>query len=196
VATISVPVATASAQRSEVALSYGTRLVVEERTEDRLRLRIPTGEVLEVAAAACRPQPATGAALVAAARGLGGLAYLWGGCSGFGLDCSGLTHLTHRVAGRRVPRDADEQAGSGLAVGAERAAVGDLLFFARSGEGVHHVGFSAGLGRLLHSPRTGRTVEEISLDVAPYRDELVALDRRYVGVGTAAQPSMNTSGGT
>ncbi len=38
--------------------------------------------------------------------------YLWGGRSGFGLDCSGLVQLSFSLTGRQVLRDTDMQAGS------------------------------------------------------------------------------------
>ena len=35
--------------------------------------------------------------------------YLWGGASGFGIDCSGLAQLSLRMAGKDAPRDTDMQ---------------------------------------------------------------------------------------
>ena len=43
--------------------------------------------------------------------------YLWGGVSGFGIDCSGLVQLSMRMAGADVLRDSDMQAATiGLVV--------------------------------------------------------------------------------
>ncbi len=47
---------------------------------------------------------------VAVAETLVQTPYLWGGASGFGIDCSGLVQLAMRMAGRDVLRDSDMQA--------------------------------------------------------------------------------------
>ncbi len=60
--------------------------------------------------------------------------YLWGGTSGFGIDCSGLVSLAMRMAGRNVLRDASMQEtslGEPLDPGPSYDAVqrGDLVFW-------------------------------------------------------------------
>jgi cell wall-associated NlpC family hydrolase len=56
-----------------------------------------------------------------------------------------------------------------------------LLFFAHEkGEGsIHHVGIYYGKGKMLHSPKTGKTVELIELKGTLYEEELCAARRYY-----------------
>lgn len=108
------------------------------------------------------------------------VAYVWGGVSAYGIDCSGLIHLAWRRFGVRLPRDAGDQAGATtpLTLGDERP--GDLYFFARPGRPIHHIGFVAappdrsGGRRMLHACYTRRRVV----------DEPLAGDRAATLVGT------------
>jgi cell wall-associated NlpC family hydrolase len=134
-----------------------------------VRVAVPGGAVRRLARGAVAVhapgQPALApsrTSLVTTAKRFLGLPYLWAGASGFGLDCSGLTWLVHRVHGIRIPRDAGPQSRHGTPVTTPRR--GDLMFYALNGV-VHHVSMYVGHGRMIHSPSTGRSVEIVSTSV-------------------------------
>jgi cell wall-associated NlpC family hydrolase len=114
--------------------------------------------------------PATAADVVRTAKLFLGLQYLWGGTSGFGFDCSGLTHLVFVLRGITIPRDADAQARVGQAVARADLQPGDLVFFASNGL-VHHVGIYVGNNMMLSSLQTGSPVEYSSLSAQPFAGE-------------------------
>ncbi|QIB33742.1 C40 family peptidase [Ancylobacter pratisalsi] len=79
-----------------------------------------------------------------------GAAYLWGGRSSLGLDCSGLVQVALAASGRACPRDSDMQEaalGEKVAFGGDLATLrrGDLLFWAG------HVGIVEDPATLLHA---------------------------------------------
>jgi len=116
------------------ALSLGSTVTVAGGAETRGThyALLPSGEA--VVAGHLRPLAEPAADYVAVAETLLGTPYLWGGASGFGIDCSGLVQLALRVAGRDVPRDSDMQAaglGEAFEPGADFSGVkrGDLVFW-------------------------------------------------------------------
>jgi len=99
-------------------------------------------------------------ALVLTARTMMGVPYLWGGTSPKGLDCSGFTKMTYFLHGIVLPRDADQQATSGVLVDSvgkfDALQPGDLLFFG-SRKNLHsearivHVGMWLGDNNYIHA---------------------------------------------
>ena len=187
VASVSVLLVACRSEAGEpVELSYGTSLPLE-RPAGRggpALFRAPSGLLLEVPADALAPVPPSLVGVHTSALGFTGLAYLWGGCSGYGVDCSGFSHLVHRCAGIPVPRDAGDQSSAGSPVAASDALAGDLVFFARPGAEAHHVAFCSGDGRILHSPGTGQGVREEGLAGNGHHRELLPVGRRYAGCVT------------
>ena len=151
-----------------VRVSFGTRLPVVRVGATRTTVYTPTGNRRTIAntdvvrrLSKARALPLTVSSVMASARSFVGTPYLWGGRSGWAVDCSGFTNLVYRVHGVRLPRDADDQAirGRRVAIGAQRPS--DLMFF-QHGTTIDHVGFYAGGGKLLHAPHTGAVVGTIS----------------------------------
>ncbi|WFE31182.1 NlpC/P60 family protein [Micromonospora sp. WMMD975] len=164
----------------------GTRLASAGRPADGWRpvrapgraepLWAPEGDLVPLPAE--RPEAKE---MLAVAERLRDLAYVWGGLSTDGIDCSGLVHLAWRRYGVTLPRDADDQAEATtpLALGEERP--GDLYFFAHPGRRIHHVGVVSAephgdRRRMLHACYlTRRVVEE---ELPPARvDTLVGAHR-------------------
>jgi cell wall-associated NlpC family hydrolase len=93
-------------------LSMGSAVTVTGYAETRGThyALLPSGEAL--VAGHLRRIGEAAADYVAVAEMLLYTPYLWGGVSGFGIDCSGLVQLAMRMAGRNVLRDTDMQAES------------------------------------------------------------------------------------
>jgi hypothetical protein len=78
--------------------------------------------------------------------------YFWGGRSPFGIDCSGFTQMTYKLAGVQLLRDASQQATQGETISfISDAKDGDLLFFDDEEGLITHVGILLPEGRIIHA---------------------------------------------
>jgi cell wall-associated NlpC family hydrolase len=146
-------------------LSMGSELAVAGHAETRgtVYAVLDSGEAV-IAAHLCGVE-AVAADYVAVAESLLNTPYLWGGASGFGIDCSGLVQLSMHMAGMAALRDSDMQAqslGKPLDPGPGHAGLrrGDLVFWKG------HVGIVTGPGRLLHATGHTMLVSAEPLDLA------------------------------
>jgi hypothetical protein len=154
-------------------ISSGTTLPVLARTARYVRVRLPSGGLRRIVARDAVLHDRGSAALaphrgvLVTARDYLGLGYLWGGLSGFGLDCSGLTWLSNRLHGTLIPRDALPQSQHGTPVSHARLTPGDLVFYATNGL-VHHVTMYAGAGQMIEAPHTGAVARMVAVRSAEY----------------------------
>lgn len=93
-----------------------------------------------------------------------GNGYSYGGTSpATGFDCSGFVKWVYGQYDIALPRSSGDMMGSGAPVERAKLEPGDLVFFAKR-KRISHVGIYTGEGKYIHSPRTGKPVQESDLD--------------------------------
>ncbi|MED3943614.1 C40 family peptidase [Priestia megaterium] len=187
-AVVTAAIATLQLAEEALQISYQTQLPLLKEDKEWLEVQTPVGsgkikrqDAVVIEDRNRKATKGTGDMIIAAGEQFLNLPYLWGGMSAWGYDCSGFAYATHKANGYLIPRDATDQARRGKEVGLDSIQPGDLLFFAHEkGEGsIHHVGIYYGNGKMLHSPKTGKTVELIELKGTLYEEELCAARRYY-----------------
>lgn len=142
-------------------------LTAAERTElkkEEERASRSAGDRVELGDSV--PASNRGAAALAAAKSKVGTPYVWGATGPSSFDCSGLTSWAFAQAGYTIPRMSQDQANAGTRISSQSALKpGDLVIFYSD---LHHVGFYAGNGQVLHAPKPGANVRYESINNMPY----------------------------
>ncbi|MGX2997711.1 NlpC/P60 family protein [Streptomyces sp. JNUCC 64] len=113
-----------------------------------------------------KPVSARASSAYAAAQSKVGRPYVYGASGPSSFDCSGLTSWSFAQVNQSIPRTSQAQAQIGTRINSQSdLRVGDLVFFYSD---LHHVGFYAGNGQVLHAPRTGAVVRYESINNMPY----------------------------
>ncbi|HEV2928839.1 MAG TPA: NlpC/P60 family protein [Propionibacteriaceae bacterium] len=127
------------------------------------------------AARAAAPEPeeerptytgsASGAAAVAVAFAYDQLGdrYVYGASGPNAWDCSGLTMMAWQAGGKSLPHYSAGQYSTATPIKIGDLRPGDLLFWGSKPSSIYHVALYVGDGMMIHAPRTGRNVEEVSM---------------------------------
>jgi len=120
--------------------------------------------------------PASGAAVVTEAMKYLGYAYVYGGSSPKGFDCSGFTSYIYRQFGYTINRTASSQLSNGVPIAYADLQPGDLVFFKDhySTSAASHVGIYIGDGNFIHAENSRSCVKVTPLSQSWYAN-------RYIG---------------
>ena len=184
------------------ALAIGAKLVIPGATGRVIQARAPepqtTGQPASssapVVASAGSAAPARQASLVVplptvGAGGAGvvknamaylGSAYVFGGTSPGGFDCSGFVWYVHKVSGIGISRGIWGQLNGGPRITMANLVPGDTVFFANTYmAGLSHVGIYIGGGRFVHAVDESRGVGISGLGEAYWSSRYIGAARLF-----------------
>ncbi len=125
--------------------------------EDFISIDVPQGKILlsagsEVDVKFLAHSQNTVSTLSETALSFLNVPYLWSGRSYFGIDCSGFTQIVYKIHGRKLPRDAYQQAEIGSVLDfIEESEPGDLAFFDDQEGKIVHVGIMLADQQIIHA---------------------------------------------
>lgn len=118
--------------------------------------------------------------MISFAETLKGTAYVWGGMTKAGFDCSGFTSYVFKEFGMTLPRVAADQYDQSTKISAEDAQVGDLVFFGKDGK-VNHVGILVNqIGepkKMIHASSSQGVVFQSIDDSKYFKERLIGFGR-------------------
>ena len=123
-----------------------------------------------------------GEQIAATAQKYIGCAYVFGGTSPSGFDCSGFAQYVCAQYGISIYRTADMQLNNGYSVSYDNLQPGDLVFFARTYEtssAASHVGIYIGGGQFVHAANSSSGVNVSYLSEDYYASRYVGARRVY-----------------
>jgi hypothetical protein len=170
---VDVPIAALIDDRTDSIagkLSFGTRIRLVDETESFGCIEF-RGRTAWISLGCIRKLPRRKAAwhtVRTYLENLVGTPYLWGGRSGFGIDCSGLVQLVYNTCGYDLPRDSVDQKRRGRRVALRNLKPGDLIF------SPGHVCVWFGKGKIIHaSARAGGVyIENLLPDLDGSRSDI------------------------
>lgn len=124
----------------------------------------------EQAAAAIAASSASGLGqqIVSYARNYLNVAYVYGGSTPSGFDCSGFTTYVFKHFGITVNRTASAQYTQGVSVSRSALMPGDAVFFSNGDTAIGHVGIYIGDGKFIHASSPGDVVKITALSESYY----------------------------
>lgn len=129
--------------------------------------------------------------MIAAAMGMVGKYYVWGGTTSAGVDCSGLIYYAFNAAGIDMPRyRAVDYRNMGTAVDTAHALPGDLVYIDNPNTDTDHIGIYIGNGQMIQSPHTGARTQ-----ISPITDFNVTSIRRVLSDSQLGQMAKAPSSG-
>jgi hypothetical protein len=142
----------------------------------------------------------TGDQIVAKAREMIGLPYVWGGTDPEkGVDCSGLVQSVYQSFGIELPRLSADQARSGTPVASMAdAKPGDLIAWDNSSRnnGADHIAIYIGNGQMIEAPRPGGHVQVVPVTTPPDYIRRVLPETTAAAPVNAATPMSSVPGST
>lgn len=120
-------------------------------------------ELRAVVTATASSSSSSGSAVVNFAKSLLGCRYVYGGTTTSGFDCSGFVQYVYKNFGVTLNRSSRDQYSNGVAVSKSNLQAGDLVFFAKNGSTITHVGLYIGNNQFIHasSPTTGVIISDL-----------------------------------